>query len=161
MCRHYLSTINLNPPMAQSLAASYLYFASKHSCKIGQTVADHEKAEALSVAIRDFMSAPITMPTTVETESNLTPKVLSRIVRSLRLNCSIDNKAESELNQLLRFRNNIAHGDQNMSITETRVAQFSNIAHYILTEFATALCKVYQEKGWLTRTSSQPQAAQV
>lgn len=154
MCRHYLSTINLAPPMAQDLVASYLYFAAKQSCKIGQAVSDHEKGEMLSVSIRDFMGAPIVMPTAVETESNLTPKVLSRIARVLNLDFALDNRGEADLNQLLRFRNNISHGDQRMPIDDSRISQFSGITQYILTEFASAICRAHHKKGWLAPLSN-------
>lgn len=149
LCRHYLSAINLKKPGVQELHPAYLYLASRRTCRTDQQILDHDKAVALVNEIREFMMAPVSMPTSMDTESNLSPKVVARICRSLCLNEFMNNDQEAGLNQLLRFRNNIAHGDQQMPVDGTRIDQFSGIAQYILAQFAGSICEAYHGRVWL------------
>lgn len=62
----------------------------------------------------------------------------------------MNNDHEADLNQLLRFRNNIAHGDRDMPVDLNRINKFSEIVMYILSKLTESLTIIYEQKMWLT-----------
>ncbi|TWB89022.1 hypothetical protein FB106_11430 [Synechococcus sp. Ace-Pa] len=71
-----------------------------------------------------------------------------RMCQSLMIKYPLDNAGEQELNLLLRYRNNIAHGDQNMPIDMMRIDQFSHIAQFILVEVASEVSDCSVNAYW-------------
>lgn len=71
---------------------------------------------------------------------------------SLDLPLLIDSQTdENDLNILLRFRNNIAHGDRRMPIGFQRLDQLSKIAVKLITEAASLISEAKKKEIWLTR----------
>ena len=143
-----LSRVDKASPVIQKLTAPYLCLAIGATCRMGETVLDIRKRHKIAEDVRAAMFGPVKMPGALDMESNLTPKVLRKICSALCIRYPLDNSHEQELNTLLRFRNNISHGDQNMPIDMKRVDQFSHIAQYILIEIATSISDCSANSSW-------------
>ena len=99
----------------------------------------------------DAVNGTAQLPGSINTESNITPKVFAKICASIGIENFLSNEDEKDLNQLLRFRNNIAHGDQKMPIDSNRIDQFSRISQLILTRLAEEVHECYLGNTWLIR----------
>lgn len=144
-----LSRVDKSRPSVSDLSPPFLFLALGRSCRLGEPVLDMQKRHKLAEEVRDAVTGPVKMPGSMSIESNLTPKVLMRICHSLMINYPLDNASEKELNLLLRYRNNIAHGDQNMPIDMKRIDQFSHIAQFILTELANEISECSIKALWI------------
>jgi hypothetical protein len=143
-----LSRVDKTRPNISDLSPPFLFLAIGQSCRIGEAVLDLQKRHMLAEKVRDAVSASVKMPGSISIESNLTPKALMRLCQSLMIKYPLDNAGEQELNLLLRYRNNIAHGDQNMPIDMKRIDQFSHIAQFILVEVASEISKCSVNAHW-------------
>ncbi|MCT0245609.1 hypothetical protein KQ301_04730 [Synechococcus sp. CS-601] len=143
-----LSRVAKTRPNISDLATPFLFLAIKRSCRIGEAVLDLQKRHKLAEEVREAVSGPVKMPGSINIESNLTPKTLMRMCQSLMIKYPLDNAGEQELNLLLRYRNNIAHGDQNMPIDMMRIDQFSHIAQFILVEVASEVSDCSVNAYW-------------
>lgn len=144
-----LSRVDKSRPSVSDLSPPFLFLALGRSCRLGEPVLDMQKRHKLAEEVRDAVTGPVKMPGSMSIESNLTPKVLMRICHSLMITYPLDNASEKELNLLLRYRNNIAHGDQNMPIDMKRIDQFSHIAQFILTELANEISECSIKTLWI------------
>ena len=144
-----LSRVDKTNPSVSELSSPFLFLAIGRSCRIGEAVLDLQKRHKLAEQVRNAIYGSVKMPGAVDMESNLTPKVLMRLCQSLMISYPLDNVGEQELNALLRFRNNIAHGDQNMPIDLNRIDKFSHIAQFILVEIANAISECSVNAHWI------------
>ena len=131
------------------LHINYLELSVSNECQLKQQILDHEKKIEAVNKIRKCMHTKVKMPGNIDVESNITPKIIKRICKSLNLKYFMENTHEKDLNILLRFRNNIAHGDSEMPIDYERINQFSNISTFIITEFSNGILEVLENKKWL------------
>lgn len=143
-----LSRVDKACPSISDLSPPFLFLAIGRSCRIGEPILDLHKRHKLAEEVRAALSSPVKMPGSINMESNLTPKALMRMCQSLMIKYPLDNASEQELNLLLRYRNNIAHGDQNMPIDMKRIDQFSHIAQYILVEVASEISECSVNTYW-------------
>jgi hypothetical protein len=143
-----LSRVDKNRPNISDLTPPFLFLAIGRSCRIGEPVLDIQKRHKIAEEVRDAVSGPVKMPGSIGMESNLTPKALMKLCQSLMIKYPLDNSGEQELNLLLRYRNNIAHGDQNMPIDMKRIDQFSHIAQFILVEVASEISECSVNAHW-------------
>jgi hypothetical protein len=144
-----LSRIDKSQPNISDLLPPFLFLAIERYCRLGEAVLDQQKQHKLAEEVRAALSGPVRMPGTISIESNLTPKTLMRICQALMIKYPLDNAGEQELNLLLRYRNNIAHGDQNMPIDMQRIDQFSHIAQFILAEVASEISECSVKALWI------------
>lgn len=134
------------------LKPCYATLALNKLCKLDKEVKDFGKQITTTVEIIQAIMAPPKLPNDVDLESNLTPKVLKRICLSLDLPQLFDSQAdENDLNILLRFRNNIAHGDRRMPIGLHRLDQLSKIAVKLITATASSISEAKRNEIWLTK----------
>ena len=143
-----LSRVDSAKPCISELSPPFLLLAIGRSCRIGEPVVDIHKKHRLAEEVRNAMSAPVKMPGSLDLESNLTPKTLQQICQSLKIKYPLNNAGEKELNSLLLFRNNIAHGDQDMPIDMSRIDRFSGVAQFILVELASAISECSVNECW-------------
>jgi len=144
-----LSRVDKSRPNISDLTPPFLFLAIGRSCRMGESILDLQKRHKLAEEVRDAVSGPVKMPGAINMESNLTPKALMRLCQSLMIKYPLDNSGEQELNLLLRYRNNIAHGDQNMPIDMKRIDQFSHIAQFILVEVASEISQCSVNTYWV------------
>lgn len=134
--------IDLNP--------CYAMLALNKVCRLEQEVRGLDKQIAATKdVIREVMSV-VKLPNSFDLESNLTPKVFSKISVSLGLPGIISGPGEeNDLNILLRFRNNIAHGDRKMPIGAKRLDQLSGVAVSLIASTAAVVSDAYKGRVWL------------
>jgi hypothetical protein len=144
-----LSRVDKSRPNISDLSPPFLFLAIGRSCRLGEAVLDQYKQHKLADEVREALFGPVKMPGSISIESNLTPKVLMRMCQALMIKYPLDNAGEQELNLLLRYRNNIAHGDQNMPIDMKRIDQFSHIAQFILAEVASEISECSIKALWI------------
>lgn len=134
------------------LKPCYAMLALNKICKLDQEVKDTEKQISTTANIIQAIMAVPKFPNDLDLESNLTPKVLKRVCTSLDLPVLIDSQSdENDLNILLRFRNNIAHGDRRMPIGLQRLDQLSKLAVKLITVAAVSISDAKKSKIWLAR----------
>ncbi|MHA6964689.1 MAE_28990/MAE_18760 family HEPN-like nuclease [Zobellella denitrificans] len=134
------------------LTPCYATLALNKVCKLDREVKDAGKQISTTIEIIQAIMSPPKLPNDVDLESNLTPKVLKRVFASLDLPEPINSQTdENDLNILLRFRNNIAHGDRRMPIGLERLDQLSRIAVKLITEAAASISEAKRTEVWLTK----------
>lgn len=148
-----LEEIDGSPIKYSDLHQNYATLALSRVCRLDKEVKDTEKQIIATAEIIRTITSPPTLPKAIDLESNLTPRVIKKISASLRLNRIIKSQSEeNDLNILLRFRNNIAHGDRRMPIEIERIDQTSSIAVKIITNTAHAVSEAYKKTVWLAAT---------
>ena len=126
---YYITSINdqqcirstLKPPLiAASMNNEFTaYDDLDRKCKIfKRTLPDDTKLHRFSrrhdfvCAFNDFLKAIAEIPdTVVDTDSNLTPTVLKKTLFRLGFDISIADQYKDPINQLLSYRNGVAHGN--------------------------------------------------
>jgi hypothetical protein len=141
--------INRQSETVSNLTEPFLHLAISTKCSLANPVTDFAKQKKLVCRIRDAVNGIAHLPGSINTESNITPRVFDRICSSIDIENFLTNEDEKDLNQLLRFRNNIAHGDQEMHIDSSRIDQFSRISQLILTKLAEKIYECCLRKNWL------------
>lgn len=146
-----LNKINESGATFSDLKPCYAMLALAKICKLEQEIKDLDKQiNITSTIIASVMGCP-RLPSVWDMESNLTPKVLKKMCQSLDLPYLLqDPSDENDLNILLRFRNNIAHGDRRMPIGSDRLDQTSRIAVKLITSAAVNVSDVGKNRLWLT-----------
>ncbi|MCI5144596.1 MAG: hypothetical protein D3923_03500 [Candidatus Electrothrix sp. AR3] len=146
--------INRRSENVADLTEPFLCLALSAKCSLSNPVTDLGKQQKLAYRIREAVNGRAQLPGSINTESNITPKVFTKICTSIGIENFLKNEDQKDLNQLLRFRNNIAHGDQEMFIDSKRIDQFSKISQLILTKLAEEVHECYLGSNWLTKTST-------
>lgn len=147
----FLRTIDCSLLTYNDLKPSFVHLALAEPCKLAQQINDGEKQVRTLMDILEILNSRPKLPNSIDTESNLTPKVFRRICRSLSFEeIPATQRDESDLNVLLRFRNNIAHGDRKMPIDLQRIDQFSNLVIELLFLFAEMVVDAISRRSWLT-----------
>lgn len=140
--RSLTDVVELNNP--------YLKLAIERHCCFTEEIYDLSRQIHRSGEIRNTILAKALLPGYFDTESNITPKVINKLCLSIGASYFMTNDHEADLNQLLRFRNNIAHGDRNMPVDLRRINKFSEIVMYILSKLTESITQIYEQKLWLT-----------
>lgn len=148
----FLKNIDTSSHSIQDFKPCYAMLVLSKACKLEQTILDHQKqVKAILEIINAILDKPI-LPNSIDIESNLTPKVLKKICSLLDIPFIISHQSdENDLNILLRFRNNIAHGDRKMPIDMNRIDQLSNIAVKILCKIGSIVSEANKNRAWLKR----------
>ena len=101
--------INRQAEKVSDLSEPFLCLAIGEKCSLANSVTNFAKQQKLAGKIRDAVNGTAQLPGGINTESNITPKVFAKICASIGIENFLTNEDEKDLNQLLRFRNNIAH----------------------------------------------------
>jgi len=91
----------------------------------------------------------IVIPKTLPTESNINYDVITKILLRFNLEILPKNPFESDLNKLLRFRNNSAHGDFSIPVQPEVVDQFSQLIIDLMSEVLLRIDDGYMNKTYL------------
>lgn len=91
----------------------------------------------------------IVIPKTLPTESNINYDVITKILLRFNLEVLPKNPFESDLNKLLRFRNNSAHGDFSIPVKPEVVDQFSQLIIDLMSEVLLRIDNGYMNKTYL------------
>ncbi|XOF33465.1 MAG: MAE_28990/MAE_18760 family HEPN-like nuclease [Candidatus Electrothrix sp. YB6] len=143
--------INRKLEKVSDLSEPFLCLAIGGACSLENPVTNFIQQQKIVSKIRNAVNGTAQLPGSINTESNITPKVFAKICASIGVENFLTNEDEKDLNQLLRFRNNIAHGDQEMLMDSRRIDQFSRISQLILTRLAEDVHECYLNNNWLTK----------
>lgn len=94
-----------------------------------------------------------TIPTKVQTESNVNPEVLNAIFDCFNLN-KIDSKFSAPLHKLLQYRNSIAHGENALNVDDNLIVEFTKAIEDLMTEVFLAFMDGIRNKCFLA--NNQP-----
>lgn len=150
LCSVLFSEINTSELSPKDLEPAYLELALANVLKLSDPITDQDKKVKTTSEIRAAFLGNVKLPTTINTEHNLSHKVFSRVCRTLGVPYFLSNRQEIDLNLLLRFRNNIAHGDTDMPINLDRIDQFSALVQAILIDFSIEIETAHRSQRWLT-----------
>ena len=144
-----LGHINRSKVNVGDLCGAYLNQAISGVCKFDMEIKDHEKQIAQALFVRECLQSKATLPGSVQTSGNLTPSIIKKVCRSLRIEYFLSSVQENNLNILLLSRNSLAHGDQGISLDMDRIDSFSGLVQCILADFAIRVLDVYETMSWL------------
>jgi len=146
-----MKSINTTECNISDLTPCYATLALSKFCKLDQAINDHQKRIKTTENIVNAFLNRARLPVFVDTESNLSPQVIKKICLSLALPSVFANPDdENNLNILLRFRNNIAHGDRRMPIDFPRIDQLAGIAIKILCFIGSRVSEAHDRRVWLS-----------
>lgn len=81
--------------------------------------------------IREVLSAPASFDVKIETESNVSFKVLNKLMGKFNIDC-FDREYKSSLNKLLQYRNSIAHGENALPVNTRILNELSDTVRDII-----------------------------
>jgi hypothetical protein len=155
---HYLAAINraklscrISSPAVVAGAWELLFKAMQHGdekCEVFRNSLPHDEGLHRHWRRRHFieeldrlLDLPVTLPEKViDTESNLKPSVLKRNLFLLGLDYQFVEPHADDIQNLLKRRNNIAHGDQRRGVPKSEYKEFDDavfIICYRLIDFMT------------------------
>jgi RiboL-PSP-HEPN len=91
--------------------------------------------------------------TLVDTESNLKPIVLQKILYRLGFPHDRLNSVDGEINQLLNYRNKIAHGESTSGIDVQEYFRLRDASFNIMNEVKKLVSEALQERHYLRQSS--------
>lgn len=98
----------------------------KHDIKSGRV--NLNKRIELCKNLKDYFIQPTNISQRISTNNNVNFKVTNNILESFNLNeINNRNKTQYKLDQLVKYRNNIAHGENSLKVTEIEIKDFSDI----------------------------------
>jgi hypothetical protein len=90
----------------------------------------------------------------VDTESNLKPIVLRKILFRLGLDPELAEPWEGTINQLLQRRNDVAHGSARVGLTEKDYAKLEQAVTLVIDDLVQAVSRAVSEQHYLTTKST-------
>lgn len=116
--------------------------------KLHRLALDREFIERTS----EIMSRPVVIPDkAVNTESNLKPIVLRKNLYRLGLPHDQFESFEGSIDQLLEYRNKIAHGETRTGVEQAKYESLRESAFRIMTGITTGITKAFDEKWFLAK----------
>ncbi|CAG0972170.1 hypothetical protein METP2_01459 [Methanosarcinales archaeon] len=76
--------------------------------------------------IFEYSKLPVMISSNIPTESNVNFKVINKILKHFHLEELPANDFERRLNKLLKYRNNIAHGEFSLPVTKEIIQDFNS-----------------------------------
>lgn len=98
----------------------------------------------------DFARRLVVIPDKfVDTEANLKPVVLRKILYRLGFQHDLFQHVEGEIHRLLNMRNGIAHGDLKSGVAETRYDEIRVAVFHIMDEIKRTVMAALQNRSYL------------
>lgn len=149
MCSSFIRHINASACRLCDLNISYANIIISKQCKFDTTIPDKDKQKEITQNLLAAIARPAVFYDKVTVESNLKPKVLKRLCSDFGFSATLTAEEEKDLDILLLYRNNIAHGDAFMPIDFKRIDQLSRITVHILSALAADIIDSVESKIWL------------
>jgi hypothetical protein len=90
----------------------------------------------------------------VDTESNLKPVVLKKILYRLGLDPKLAQPWESVIQQLLKRRNDVAHGTAKSGLDEKDYTSLEQAVHLVVDDIVKAICEAVAKRQYLGSTAN-------
>jgi len=158
---HYIKEINsqsigfdeIAPELlAHSIDVHYL----KNKDYLNEIPKDFQKSiKRISNFVNDFKENigrnTVVIPLTLPTESNINYEVVTKILLRFNLETLPKEPYERDLNKLLRYRNNIAHGDFSIPIEPQVIDEFSQLVIDLMSEVLLKIINGYINQTYLAK----------
>ena len=100
--------------------------------------------------IRDFDEIPVNLEDDlVDTESNLKPVVLKKILYRLGFEPNLVEAMKGPIDKLLRFRNDVAHGSRRNGYTERDYQELEDVVFQVVDQITEIITQAVHEKSYL------------
>ena len=104
--------------------------------------------------ISEYSKLPLTISTNLPTEANVNFKVINKILNHFNLEKLPENDFDGRLNKLLRYRNNIAHGECSLPVTKEIIQDFNLTVIDAMHEVTTRIIEGFINKNYLNASSN-------
>ena len=104
--------------------------------------------------IFEYSKLPVTISPNIPTEANVNFKVINKILNHFNLEELPKNDFDGRLNKLLRYRNNIAHGECSLPVTKEIIQDFNLTVIDAMHEVTTRIIEGFINKNYLNAPSS-------
>lgn len=151
----YIREINKANIMAEALSMNILLYTTKVDENLRLTTIRDKRPvqEKFIKNFRDFISLPVHIKPSVETESNVNLEVANKLLGAFNIEQLPGNKYSGKLHKLLNYRNAIAHGDNSISVSEKDVAEFSDLIVDLMADVVIRVEKGLDIKSYLEEAS--------
>lgn len=107
--------------------------------------------QSLDEKLSQLVSIPESI---IDTESNLKPKVISKLLYSIGLNHNLFESEYGAVNRLLNIRNKIGHGEMRRGLEEQEFNDLYNISINILTVIKSKIMESLTNRNYLRPSSN-------
>jgi len=104
--------------------------------------------------IFEYSKSPVNISPNIPTEANVNFKVINKILNHFNLEKLPKNDFDGRLNKLLRYRNNIAHGECSLTVTKEIIQDFNLTVIDAMHEVTTRIIEGFINKNYLNATSN-------
>ena len=108
----------------------------RKKCKFVNKVSQHLSEEIIKI------------PKKIPTGSNVNYDILNKIYECYNFNSRLDEKYEHELNDFLRVRNDIAHGEFSIVVNEGMIDNFSFLVQELMSEVSQTIYDEFRNKSF-------------
>jgi hypothetical protein len=140
----YLNTLRLN---SEQYCDTYLTTAYEQTLKsLDESTAFEKRKKHLVTLYKDF-SNTVKLNTKIDTKSNLTFKVLMDICLKTNLDIDKFKEYEDDLNELVRIRNSISHGENAYTFESFEdIEKYIELLENLMLDFQSELQDILTEK---------------
>lgn len=110
-----------------------LTHAIENQCNLGDERRNFDKKISLINKIRYFYNGYVEFTSAIPTESNADFKVTNKILERFNIP-AIENTHKTPLNNLVNFRNKIAHGENSIVVEKEKVEEFVSLVENLMYE---------------------------
>jgi hypothetical protein len=96
----------------------------------------------------------INVDVVVDTESNLKPVVLKKILYQLGLEPQLSEPWDATIHQLLRRRNDVAHGSARAGLSDSEYSKLDQAVGLVIDELVKAVSRAVSEKQYMAQESA-------
>ena len=154
----YIEEINSLKLRAHELELQlFAYAIDKKYLKNLNNLEDFQQRQECIERVYDevLQNSRINLPTDeVSTKSNANLKIVNKILLRLNLEKLPEEKFEKRLDEFLKFRNRISHGDMSISITQDHIEKFSLLVIELMGEVLIQISEGYNKETFRRSTVS-------
>lgn len=146
---NFIKYINEYNVAVEDLHIAVFTHALHSEFKLNEGRIQLESQRKFAKEIRERLSqVKFTIPTKIQTESNVNPKVLNAILDCFNLN-KIDSKFSAPLNKLLQYRNSIVHGENALTVDDNLIVEFTKAIEDLMSEIFLIFMDGIRNKSFL------------
>lgn len=107
-----------------------------------------KKCKFINRMAQHLSEEKIKIPNKIPAGSNVNYSVLLKIYECYNFNNRLDEKYEHELNDFLRVRNDIAHGEFSIVVSDEMIDRFSFLVQELMSEVAQTIYNEFQSESF-------------
>lgn len=124
----------------------------KYSKKLKNLSIDFNQREQCINDIRQALkNNEMELPVTVSTESNVNLKIVNKLLSRFNLEKLPEERFKKRLDDFLKFRNRISHGETRIPIEQSHIDEFSRLVIELMDEIFLKMSEGYAQKTYRSR----------